>query len=376
MSLDDRRGPLSGVRVLDFTTLLPGPLATLMMASAGADVIKVERPGGDEMRGYNPKLGESSTNFALLNRGKRCVVADLKDPAQHARVRELAGAADVVIEQFRPGVMDRLGFGYEALRAENPGVVYCSITGYGREGPRANDAGHDLNFMADAGILDLVCGAGGEPTLPHVLVADIAAGAYPAFMNVTLALLGRVASGEGARVEVSMTDALFPLTYSSLGTGFRTGQWPQPGASVVTGGSPRYRLYATSDGQWLAVAALENRFWERFCDLVGVGEEARHAAPPVAAAAVAERLGAESAAHWATVLAGEDVCVSRVRSIAEAVEDPHFSHLFSGHGVVRAGDESIPALPIPLADVLTVPVAEDVPPLGPGPGDVDWRARG
>jgi alpha-methylacyl-CoA racemase len=205
-------GPLQGIRVIDFTTLLPGPLATLLLAEAGAEVVKIERPGvGDESRMYIPRLGSTSVNFALLNRGKRSVVADLKDPDQLSGLRKRIDQADVLVEQFRPGVMDRLGLGYEKVRETNPELVYCSITGYGQVGPRAGRAGHDLNYLADTGILDLTRDSAGAPTLPPVLIADIAGGSYPAVINILLALRARDISGTGTHLDISMSHNLFPL---------------------------------------------------------------------------------------------------------------------------------------------------------------------
>src|ERR1044071_930856 len=184
--------PLEGVRVLDFSTLLPGPLATLMLAAAGAEVIKIERPGrGDEMRSYTPKFGADSVNFALLNRGKRSIAMDLKAPGAVEALKPLVESADVVVEQFRPGVMDRLGLGYEALKKINPKIVYCALTGYGQHGPRADVAAHDLNYVAESGMLSLAKGEAGSPTMPAALVADIAGGTYPAVINILLALRER-----------------------------------------------------------------------------------------------------------------------------------------------------------------------------------------
>src|SRR5918992_421276 len=165
--------PLEGIRVLDFSTLLPGPLTTLILAEAGAHVIKIERPDrGDEMRSYTPEFGVDSVNFALLNRGKESVELDLKSPEAGEVLRPLIERADVLVEQFRPGVMDRIGLGYEAVRAGNPGIIYCSITGYGQAGNRALAAGHDLNYQAESGVLSL---AGGG-TVPAVLAADVGGG--------------------------------------------------------------------------------------------------------------------------------------------------------------------------------------------------------
>ncbi|MFF5988306.1 CaiB/BaiF CoA transferase family protein [Prauserella flavalba] len=318
----DRR-PLAGVRVLDLSTLLPGPLGTLLLAEAGADVIKIERPGpGDEMRSYQPKLGEASANYAVLNRGKRAFAADLKDPADRDRVLALAARADVVMEQFRPGVAERLGLGYDQVRALNPGVVYCSITGYGQRGPHAARAGHDLNYLAESGLLGVVTDGTGAPQLPVSVLADIAGGTYPAVVNILLALRQRDLTGEGSHLDVSMAHNLQVLAYGYFATHQGSGRWPEPSAELLTGGSPRYHVYSTSDGRHVAVAALEQKFWDRLVELIDL--------PPRFAAdegqeravidAVAERIGAHPAEHWRKVFDGEDVCTTVVATFDEAVE--------------------------------------------------------
>src|SRR5919199_6233508 len=169
--------PLKGIRVLDFSTLLPGPLATLILAEAGARVTKIERPGlGDEMRSYTPRFGTDSVNFALLNRGKESVEIDLKSPEAGELLGPLIERADVLVEQFRPGVMERLGLGYDELYKTNPRLIYCSITGYGKEGPRAGVAAHDLNYVSETGLLELTVGPDGAPLLPQALLADLGGG--------------------------------------------------------------------------------------------------------------------------------------------------------------------------------------------------------
>src|SRR6185312_2140803 len=262
--------PLAGVRVLDFTTLLPGPMATLLLAEAGAEVIKLERPGGEDMRAYPPFWGKDGASFALLNRGKKSITADLKDDATRERVLVLADTCDVVIEQFRPGVMDRLGLGYEALRRRNPRLVYCAITGYGQNGPRRDRAGHDLNYIGDAGLLSLSSGPPGSRVVPPALMADIAGGAYPAVMNILLALRQRDLTGEGAYLDVSMADNMFPFMFWALGNGFAANAWPQNSDQLLSGGSPRYHLYETRDGKIAAVAALEQKFWLTFTRAIGL----------------------------------------------------------------------------------------------------------
>lgn len=345
---------LDGTLVIDLTTLLPGPLATLLLAEAGARVVKVERPPvGDEMRNYKPRFGASSANFALLNRGKESLALDLKDEDGRRRLRSLLEEADVLVEQFRPGVMARLGFDYEQVREINPRIVYCSITGYGQDGPRAGTAAHDLNYVSDAGLLSLVTGGDAGPVLPPALLADIGGGAYPAVMNILLALHERDRTGSGRHLDVAMADNVFPFLYWALAEGFAAGEWPDPDGALVTGGSPRYRLYPTADGGVLAVAALEDRFWIRLCDLVGLEGEARRddLDPERTRRSLAERIAAQPTDHWRGILEGEDVCVSVVRTVEEAVADPQFQarDLFGREvSEVPGSDRTIPALPIPL----------------------------
>ena len=344
--------PLAGIKVLDFSTLLPGPLASLLLAEAGAEVIKVERPGrGDEMRGYEPKLGDDSVNFALLNRGKRSIAVDLKDPAARARLMPLIAEADVLIEQFRPGVMDRLGLGYDALQAINARLIYCSISGYGQSGPKAHVAGHDLNYIAETGLLHLAADDGGAPVVPPALIADIGGGTYPAVINILLALQQRARTGQGCRLDIAMCDHLFPLMYWALGNGFAAGRWPRPGGELVTGGSPRYRIYRTADDRFLAAAPLEQRFWERFCALIGLDARYRDDARDCGAtiARVAEIIRAKDAAHWQEVFHGEDVCCAIVASLEEALEDPHFKARGLFDWRLTAAGQTIPALPVPVA---------------------------
>jgi crotonobetainyl-CoA:carnitine CoA-transferase CaiB-like acyl-CoA transferase len=346
-----RRGPLSGIRVLDFSTLLPGPMATLLLAEAGAEVIKIERPEGEDMRGFAPLWGGESVSFALLNRGKKSVAADLKDAKVRERILEMAKAADVVVEQFRPGVMDRLGLGYATLRAVNPRLIYCAITGYGQTGPRAMRAGHDLNYIGDAGLLALSSGAPGHRVVPPALIADIAGASYPAVMNILLALRQRETTGEGAFIDVSMADCVFPFVFWALGAGFAAGDWPGNGDALLTGGMARYRLYETQDGKLAAVAAIEQRFWESFVRAIGLEpdfcDDKRD--PKSTIARVSEIIASKSAAEWLPIFDKADCCCSIVQDLRAALDDPHFKArgLFAAR-VRNAKGESIPAIPVPI----------------------------
>lgn len=344
--------PLKDIRVLDFSTLLPGPMATLFLADAGAEVIKVERPGkGEEMRSYSPKWGRDSANFNMLNRGKKSIALDLKDPDQRERIMTLVQTADIIVEQFRPGVMNRLGLGYEDVRALNPDIIYCSITGYGQDGPKSMRAGHDLNYIGDSGLLALSCGTAQTPVVPPALIADIAGGTYPAVFNILLALRARDMSGTPAHIDISMSDNLFPFLYWALGEGQATGEWPGNGDALVTGGSCRYRLYPTSDGRFVAAAPLEQKFWALFTTAIGLPEalcdDSRDNA--ATAAGVAAIIAAKPAAQWETVFESADCCCTIVRSIQEAMQDAHFRErgIFA-RALANTEGARIAALPTPV----------------------------
>ena len=358
--------PLQGLLVLDFSTLLPGPMASLILAEAGARVVKIERPGrGDEMRSYEPKLGEDSVNFAMLNRGKQSIALDLKAPDAVQRLMPLLKSADILIEQFRPGVMERLGLGYETLRKLNPQLVYCSITGWGQTGPKASMASHDLNYVAETGMLGLAAGSDGAPVLPPVLAADLAAGTMPAVMNILLALRQRDQTGLGSYLDIAMGDNLFNLLYWGLGNGFAAGEWPQSGRELLTGGSPRYHIYRTADDRYVAAAPLEDKFWDNFTRIIGLPGELIDPAAPVQAVvdAVAQRIAAKTAAEWQAAFAGQDVCCSIVATLEEAIADPHVAARGLFQHTLKAGEREIPALPVPLAPIFRPTATRGAAPL-------------
>src|SRR4029079_4063878 len=201
------------------------------LAEAGAEVIKIERPGGEDMRHFEPRFDGESAMCALLNRGKKSLVLDLKNKTDCDKLIPLLARADVLVEQFRPGVMARLGRGYDAVRAINPKLIYCSITGYGQTGPRAGEAGHDLNYIGHTGLLALNPGPADRPVVPPALIADIAGGTLPAVMNILLGLRQRDRSGQGCHLDIAMTDAMFTFAGHALATGHATGQFPGMGGA-------------------------------------------------------------------------------------------------------------------------------------------------
>ena len=340
-------GPLHGVRVLDFTTLLPGPLATLLLADAGATVLKIEPPGGDPVRHQGPHdVHGASVAFQLLNRGKLLRTLDLKSPAGQAEARRLAQDADVLVEQFRPGVMERLGLGPAALAALNPRLIYCSITGYGQSGPNARRAGHDLNYVTDAGLLANTVGRDGAPVLPATQVADIGGGSWPAVINILLALLARDRDGRGCQLDISMADNVWPFQVTALAKLWASGAAPAAGLEPLTGGLARYHLYETRDGRWLALGALEDRFFARFAEIAGIRTGASgHSGP--SREQVARRVRELSAEEWLRLCDGEDVCVALVRNVSEAVGAATLPSVRAFATAFQATTEP-PPLPLPI----------------------------
>jgi crotonobetainyl-CoA:carnitine CoA-transferase CaiB-like acyl-CoA transferase len=325
--MTERGKPLAGLRVLDLTRLLPGPVATQHLADLGADVVKIEDTGeGDYARSMGAKPGETSAFFKLVNRNKRALRLDLKKPEGVAVFRRLTLSADVVIEGFRPGVMDKLGIGYEALAELNPRLVFCSISGYGQDGPYAQRAGHDINYIGYAGVLDQIGAAGGPPAVPNFQIGDLLGGALVPLVGLLASVIDARASGRGRKVDVAMTDAVFAHAVFPL-AGLLARLAPPPrGADLLSGGVPCYGVYATADGRHMAVGALEKKFWELLCDTLGrpdlkpfhlafgtKGEQAKRELATVFAS--------RPQSHWVGVFDKVDCCVTPVLHIGEALDN-------------------------------------------------------
>ncbi len=325
--MTERGKPLAGLRVLDLTRLLPGPVATQHLADLGADVVKIEDTGeGDYARSMGAKPGETSAFFKLVNRNKRALRLDLKKPEGVAVFRRLTLSADVVIEGFRPGVMDKLGIGYEALAELNPRLVFCSISGYGQDGPYAQRAGHDINYIGYAGVLDQIGAAGGPPAVPNFQIGDLLGGALVPLVGLLASVIDARASGRGRKVDVAMTDAVFAHAVFPL-AGLLARLAPPPrGADLLSGGVPCYGVYATADGRHMAVGALEKKFWELLCDTLGrpdlkpfhlafgtKGEQAKRELAAVFAS--------RPQSHWVGVFDKVDCCVTPVLHIGEALDN-------------------------------------------------------
>ena len=323
--------PLSGVRVLDLSRLLPGAYASQMLADFGADVMKIEEPGsGDYGRYMSPHgPGGMSLFFLAINRNKRSTTLNLKSPLGRAILLRMVRSADVVLESFRPGVLERLGLGYEQLKEANPAIIYCAISGYGQEGPARLRAGHDLNYQGYAGILDYNRGSNGEPAMPPTQLGDLAGGSYMAVVGILAALVGRTQTGEGRSIDVSMTEGVMSLLPLATTAYLNTNNAPKPGRSSLDGGLPCYNIYETKDGKHVTLAALEQKFWHTFCTHIGHlellpfhqprGREERDEAMNLLRAIFKTKTRDE----WMVELADIDTCVGPVYTIDEALNDPH-----------------------------------------------------
>ena len=324
-------GPLASLKVLDFTALLPGPYATMVLADLGADVVRVESPTRPDMVRFLPPYdGDTSAWHGVLNRNKRSLALDLKQPAAVAAVKRLVadGGYDIVIEQFRPGVMARLGLGDAALRALNPALITVALTGYGQTGPLRDRAGHDNNYLALSGALSYSGRAAAGPPPLGIQVADVGGGALGALVGLLAAVVQRAATGRGDTVDVSMYDLMVAWQAHLIAHCLVAGETPAPEAMALNGGRA-YDLYQTQDGRWLSVGSLEPKFWEGFCaaigraDLVAPGLSLDPEAQARVKVAVRQAIAARPLAEWLAVFAPLDVCVEPVLTVPEMLAAPH-----------------------------------------------------
>ncbi|CAM3110141.1 CaiB/BaiF CoA transferase family protein [Pseudomonas fluorescens] len=321
-------GPLASLKVLDFSTLLPGPFASLMLADMGAEVLRIESPTRmDLLRVLPPHDQGTSASHAYLNRNKRSLALDLKQAEALEIVRELVKDYDIVLEQFRPGVMDRLGLGYEALKAINPKLIYVSITGYGQTGPYKDRAGHDINYLALAGVASYTGRQDSGPLPLGVQLADVGGGSLHAVVGLLAAVIARQQTGVGQYLDVSMTDCSFSLN-AMAGAGYLAcGVEPGWETHVLNGGS-FYDYYRSRDGRWMSVGSLEPAFMQALCAGLGRPELAAHGLSPKPEQQKALKLGLQvefekrSFDELCELFAGLDACVEPVLSLSEAVEHP------------------------------------------------------
>ncbi len=331
--------PLEGITVLDLTRLAPGPYCTMILADLGADVIKIEEPGPPTGRRAEQAGGLSTASplrFGVdrysphwaLNRNKRTMGLNLKHDEARQIFYQLAERADVVVEEFRPGVAKRLGIDYETLRPRNPRLIYCAVTGYGQSGPYKDLVGHDINYISMAGCLGMIGEKDGAPVIPHNLIADFAGGGMHGAIGVLAALMARERTGQGQFVDIAMTDGVYSLLVSQLSTYFATGMVPRRGQTLLDGGAHFYNLYETKDSKWLSVGSIEPWFYANLCRALGredllqrefVEPEQREEIKGI----LRDIFKTKARDEWFDLLTRNDICVGKVYDLDETVDDPH-----------------------------------------------------
>ena len=320
----ENKKPLDGIKVLDITRYLPGPFATQLLADFGAEVIKVEEPGGELGRFLPPFIGGLGTRFCAVNRNKKSITIDLKSDKGKEIFKKLALSADVVIEQFRPGVMDKMGLGYNALKELNEGLIYCSVTGYGLSGPWVNRAGHDINYLNTSGISALTAGRDGVPVMSSVQIADMAGGSLYAVIGILLALFHRSRSGKGQIVDISMMDGALSLLAYTVGEWCGKGSVPETGREFLTGGFAMYNTYRCGDGRYAGLGAIEGKFWSGFCTKIGrenyINLQYDISKQEEIIADINSIMLERSRDEWVSFFADSDICFTPVLDLDEVSE--------------------------------------------------------
>ncbi|WP_300329296.1 CaiB/BaiF CoA-transferase family protein [Fusobacterium sp.] len=323
-------GALTGLKILDFSTLLPGPYATLMLGDLGADIIKISAPDKkDIVTDYPPYIDETdlSANQAWLGRNKKNLFLNLKNEKSKEIIHKLIMEYDIVIEQFRPGVMDRLGLGYEDLKKINPKIIYCSLTGYGQTGPLKNNAGHDINYLARSGNMNYSGKKSTGPVLTNMQIADIGVGSLNSVIGILSAVYYRSQTGKGQYIDVAMSDGLISFNAMEGASFLVNGIEPKREETRLNGGCA-YDFYETKDNRYLSVGALEPKFWENFCNCIGLPELIEKTVMPKDVSQMKEiirkRILEKTLDEWLEIFKGKDVCVEPVLTMKEALlEDEH-----------------------------------------------------
>ncbi len=319
---------LEQLRVIDLSRHAPGPFCTMLLADFGADVVVVEQPPGTG-RKVEEELGvsERARVFNPVGRNKRSIALNLKNPKARDACLRLIGEADIVVEGFRPGVAKRLGVDYGAVREGNPGLIYCSVSGYGQDGPYADLVGHDLNYISLGGALGMTGWPGQPPAIPVNIIGDYAAGGLYAAFAVLAAVEARRATGKGQYIDMAMSDGVMSLANLAVCDYFTSGDPPRPGRYFLNGSLPCYNVYETADGRWLSIGCMEPWFWVKLCEQLGceqfAQEQFNEQKFPEIFAFLRTRFKERTRDEWFATLREDDVCVTPVYDLDEAVADPH-----------------------------------------------------
>lgn len=324
---------LEGIKIIDLTRLGPGPYCTMLLADLGADVIKIEPGGGRAALAIQPQSTEEEERGRAYNaegRNKRSIVLNLKIDQAREVFYKLAEQADVIADEFRPGVVKRLGVDYETIREINPRIIYCSITGYGQDGPYAQLPGHDINYISTGGAQSMIGPRGGPPVMTVNLIGDYAAGGMQAALGITAALMARERTGKGQHVDIAMTDGVVSLMHGEAAGYFATGRVPTRGDLLVIGGAPFYGIYETKDSKYVSIGALEPWFYENLCRALGredlIAYEWNQEKWDEIASSFREIFLTKTRDEWVELLRQTDVCVAPVNSVDEVFSDPQVVH--------------------------------------------------
>lgn len=325
-------GPLSGFKMLDFSSLLPGAYCSLHLADMGMEVLKIEKPNREGLKGEGEAArNEDKGHFFALNRNKRSITLNLKAEEGKEIFYRLIGSYDIVLETFRPGVVDRLGIGYTELKKRNPRVIFCSLSGYGQYGPYRQRSGHDINYIALGGILGLTGARNGPPVIPGVQIADIGGGALMAAIGILAAVIHRERTGEGQFLDISMLDGVISWLSIHAGRYFADGALPKRGEMLLSGGYACYQVYQTKDGRYMSLGALEKKFWENFCEAIGRRDliQRQFAAGEEQLLLIEEMrkvFEARTQKEWIESLKDVDACCEPILSLDEAFDHPQAVH--------------------------------------------------
>ncbi len=319
--------PLEGIKVLDLSRYLPGPLATQILADFGAEVIKIEDRKGELGRFLEPMINDTSARFYTVNRNKKSMGLDLKQPEGKEIFKKLVAEADIVVDQFRPDVMNKLGLGYEALKEINPRIIYCIITGYGLTGPMRDAAGHDINYLNIAGVTELLGTKDGPPAMCGVQIADTAGGSLYSVIAILLALASREKTGNGQLCDVAMMDgALSLLSYTIGEWSGGDGNLPKRGGELLTGGYATYNNYKCKDDRYVSLGAVEDKFWASFCRKLGVEEyiplQMDIPSQPKIEASIKKIMLTKTRDEWVEFFSDSDLCFTPILTLDEMVTHP------------------------------------------------------
>jgi len=322
---------LEGIKILDLSRLLPFNYCTLMLADLGAEVLKIEEPKvGDYMRWLPPKLKEEGAVWLMANRNKKSMTLNLREEKAKEILRRLVKEYDVLFESFRPGVMKKLGVDYETMKEINPGLVFCSATGYGQDGPYKNRPGHDMNYISIAGILEATGRHTGEPVLPGIPIADMSIGIFSAF-SILAGIISRDRTGKGQYIDMSMTDCMVSYNMANIANYIASKQYPSSELLGITGENPCYNVFKTKDGKFISQGNIEDKFWINLLKLIGredlkeyqyaTGE--RH---KTAMEEIQKVFLTKTRKEWLDIFEGQDVCYAPINDVEDMIADPHVQH--------------------------------------------------